>query len=260
MADWAALERELDMWAQSGQTATFWWRDDDAGADAAKLKELLHLRQALGVPLAVAVVPDWLTPDVASLIAGSGSGGIQVLQHGVAHADHSGGRGRRMELCAGALPSGLRQALIRSRNVLRTSFPSSLIEVMVPPWNRIDEAVLSILAGSGFLGLSTLGPRRGAREHGLVVNNVHIDIIDWKDGRRFAGDEACLKVSVRHLENRRRGVVDPLEATGLMTHHLVHDAACHAFVDRFVRAVARHPAGRWLSAGTVFGAARGTDP
>ena len=258
MADWTALERELDAWAQEGQTATFWWRDDDAGADAAKLKELLHLRQGLGVPLAMAVVPDWLTPDVASLIAGVGD--IHVLQHGVAHADHSGGRGRRMELCAGALPSGLRQALIRSRNVLRTSFPSSLIEVMVPPWNRIDEAVLSILAGSGFLGLSTLGPRRGAREHGLVVNNVHIDIIDWKAGRRFAGDEACLEASARHLESRRRGAADPAETTGLMTHHLVHDAACHAFIDRFVQTVARHPAGLWLSAGTVFGAAGRADP
>ncbi len=258
MADWTALTQELDAWAQSGQTATFWWRDDDAGADAVKLRELLHLRQGLGVPLALAVVPDWLTADVVSLIAGAGD--IRVLQHGVAHADHSGGRGRRMELCAGALPSGLRQALIRSHNVLRTSFPSSLIEVMVPPWNRIDEAVLSILAGSGFLGLSTLGPRRGAREHGLVVNNVHIDIIDWKAARRFAGDEACLEASLRHLENRRRGVVDFAEATGLMTHHLVHDAACHAFIDRFVRTVGRHPAGRWLSADTVFGTARGADP
>lgn len=258
MADWTALGQELDAWAQSGRTATFWWRDDDAGADAAKLKELLHLRQGLGVPLALAVVPDWLTPDVACLIAGSG--GIHVLQHGIAHADHSGGRGRRMELCAGALPSGLGQALIRSHDVLRASFPSSLIEVLVPPWNRIDEAVLPILAGSGFLGLSTLGPRRGARKHGLVVNNVHIDIIDWKTGRRFAGDEACLEASVRHLESRRRGVADSAEATGLMTHHLVHDAACHAFIDRFVHTVARHPAGRWLSAGTVFGASRKAGP
>ena len=258
MADWRALTQELDAWAQSGKTATFWWRDDDAGADAAKLEELLRLRQGLGVPLAMAVVPDWLVPDVTALIAGAGD--IHVLQHGVAHADHSGGRGRRMELCGGALPSGLRQALIRSRNVLSTSFPSSLIEVMVPPWNRIDEAVLSILAGSGFLGLSTLGPRCAERRHGLVVNNVHIDIIDWKAGRRFAGVEACLEASLRHLGNRRRSVVDPSEATGLMTHHLVHDAACHAFIARFVHTVARHPAGRWLSAATVFGAARHADP
>ena len=258
MADWRALTRELDTWAHSGQTATFWWRDDDAGADADKLEELLHLRQGLGVPLAMAVVPDWLTPDVTTLIAGAGD--VHVLQHGIAHDDHSAGRGPRMELCAGALPSGLRPALIRSCDVLRASFPSSLIEVMVPPWNRIDEAVLYILAGSGFLGLSTLGPRSGARRHGLLVNNVHIDIIDWKAGRRFAGVEPCLEASLRHLENRRRGVVDPSEATGLMTHHLVHDAACHAFIARFVHTVARHPASRWLSAGMVFGAAGRADP
>ncbi len=256
MADWTALVRELGLWAQSGRTATFWWRDDDAGNDVAKLKELLHLQQSLGVPLAIAVVPGWLSDEVAALIAGTGD--IHVLQHGVAHADHSAGRGRRMELCDRALSSGLRQALIRSRNVLRASFPSTLREVMVPPWNRIDEAVVSILARSGFVGLSTLGPRRGARRHGLVVNNVHVDIIDWKAGRRFAGDKACLEASLRHLEDRRLGVVDSAEATGLMTHHLVHDAACRTFIDRFVHTVARHPAGRWLSAGTVF-AAGGAD-
>ncbi len=257
MADWRALTRELDTWARSGQAATFWWRDDDAGADAARLEGLLRLRQGLGVPLALAVVPDWLMPDVTALIAGADD--IHVLQHGVAHADHSAGRGRRMELGAGALASGLEQALIRSCGVLRTTFPSSVIEVMVPPWNRIDEVVLSVLAGSGFLGLSTLGPRCAARRHGLVVNNVHIDIIDWKAGRNFAGVECCLEASLRHLENRRHGVVDPSEVTGLMTHHLVHDAACHAFIARFVHTVARHPAGRWLSAATVFGATRRAD-
>ena len=255
MSDWAALVRELDLWAQSGKTATFWWRDDDAGADVAKLTELLHLQQSLGVPLAIAVVPDWLSDEVAALIAATD--GIHVLQHGVAHSDYSGGERRKVELCDEALPSGLRQALIRSHDVLRASFPSTLREVMVPPWNRIDEAVVSILARSGFLGLSTLGPRCSARCHGLVVNNVHVDIIDWKKAKRFAGDEACLEASRRHLEARRLGVVDGAEVTGLMTHHLVHDADCNAFIQRLIHTVARHPAGCWLSAGTVFADTRG---
>ena len=52
---WEALTRELDLWEEDGRTATFWWRDDDAADHTDALNELLLLRTALGVPLALAV-------------------------------------------------------------------------------------------------------------------------------------------------------------------------------------------------------------
>jgi hypothetical protein len=37
---WATLQRELDRWAESGKTATFWWRDDDAVEETPQLQTL----------------------------------------------------------------------------------------------------------------------------------------------------------------------------------------------------------------------------
>ena len=38
----------------------FWWRDDDAGGDDARLLPLLRLAARRGAPVALAVVPGWL--------------------------------------------------------------------------------------------------------------------------------------------------------------------------------------------------------
>ncbi len=250
MADWTDLTAELDAWRDSGRRATFWWRDDDAGGDVVRLQRLLDMRRGLGVPLALAVVPGWLTRPVEAAIREAA--GVRVLQHGVNHDDRTGGSRRRTELAAGALASGLRQALIRSRAELDVFPRPLLIDVMVPPWNRIDDDVLAILSGCGFLGLSAFGPRRSARTAGLEVNNVHIDIVDWRRGRRFAGEADCLAAAIRHLRRRRLGTADPAEVTGLMTHHLVHDLSCERFIERFAGVVRDHPAARWLSAAAVF--------
>ena len=52
-----ALARELDLWADQGLQARFWWRDDDAEDASPALARLLLLRRKLGLPLAVAVIP-----------------------------------------------------------------------------------------------------------------------------------------------------------------------------------------------------------
>lgn len=251
MVEWMHLIEELDQWSAQGKAATFWWRDDDAGADEESLRSLLLQRGRLDVPLALAVVPEWLDPAVAQMIREADD--VVALQHGVSHADRTSGSRRRMELASEALASGLRQALIRSRKALLLSMRPTMIDVMVPPWNRIDDDVLSILPGCGFSGLSVCGPRHRQYQGGLLVNNVHIDIIDWKAGRRFAGEETCLRAAIGHLAKRRLDTVDPAEATGLMTHHLVHDGPCRAFIERFVGTTRDHPAAHWLSAEDVFG-------
>ena len=46
--------------------------------------------------------------------------------------------------------------------LLETLFGARLEKVLVPPWNRIDEALLPRLPAVGFSGLSTYGPRPGS--------------------------------------------------------------------------------------------------
>ena len=107
---------------------------------------------------------------------------------------------------------------------------------------------------SGFTGISTFKPRR-SREPvtGLWQVNCHVDPIDWHHGRRFRGSERVLRDLVEHLAARRRGEVDATEATGILSHHRVHDAACRGFLESLMDRTLAHPAAEWVAPARLFG-------
>src|SRR5690606_39595463 len=53
--EWTALEAELDLWAEAGRVASFWWRDDDATDVTPPLERLLRLKDSTRTPLTLAV-------------------------------------------------------------------------------------------------------------------------------------------------------------------------------------------------------------
>ena len=250
MTDWNDLGIELDRWAAARRNATFWWRDDDAGPDDGKLDGFLAQRRDLDVPLALAVVPAWLeTATTEAILADDGA---SVLQHGVSHTNRAGPDQRKTELCDSALEGGLADAIATAGRTLQAAFGTRFHTVMVPPWNRIDPQVAASLSGLGLSGLSTLAPREISRQLGLSIANLHLDIINWRADRQFGGDAWCLDQAIYHLVQRRTGISDPTEPTGLMTHHRVHDVDSCRFIDKFVSFVHEHPAAHWLDASEVF--------
>jgi peptidoglycan/xylan/chitin deacetylase (PgdA/CDA1 family) len=251
VADWAGLIGELDCWRDAGRTATFWWRDDDAGADDDRLAGFLEQRRRLDVPLALAVVPAWLAPPTTRRILADA--GVSVLQHGWGHRNNASDGTKKTELVDNLI--SLSDDLMQGRKILEAAFQGRFRKVMVPPWNRIGAAARSRLATLGYVGLSCHGPRPAADQDGLHIVNVHIDIMDWKN-RAFAGDGAALAQAIDHLSARRAGRADAGEPTGLMTHHRDHDDAATAFLDRFVTAVRDHGGARWLDSANIFGADR----
>src|SRR6185369_17023989 len=68
---------------------------------------------------------------------------------------------------------------------------------------------------------------------GLLQVNVHVDIIDWRGGRQFAGDAAVIGALVAAMRQRRgdRSSTGP-EPIGLLTHHLVMDESAWVFMHR----------------------------
>jgi hypothetical protein len=107
----------------------------------------------------------------------------------------------------------------------------------------------------GFRGISCYGPRAKASGT-LKTVNTHVDIIDWHGSRGFIGTEPALGLLVGHLQARRQGRVDRSEPTGLITHHLVHDAASWDFLARLTERLHGHPAARWIGAPEAFAPAR----
>jgi hypothetical protein len=253
-AEWHDLDEELDRWAHMNRAPTLWWRDDDAVTATPALDRLLAL--ADGTPLALAAIPATASPALAAVVAGPAAGGtVSVLQHGWAHANHAPAGSRKIELGThrptGAVLAELAAGSARLWDLCGTAFRA----VLTPPWNRIADAVAARLGDVGFRGLSTLGPRRAAEPApGVVQVNVHADLIDWRQGRRFVGTGPALGRLVAHLAARRTGAADPAEPTGILTHHLVQDEATDHFIARLLAATRAHAAAaRWITVDEAFG-------
>jgi len=253
-AYWAALSTELDLWAAAGRTATFWWRDDDAGEMTDPLQRLLLLRDTVDVDLALATVPTRLDDPFRARMAEISN--AAVLQHGYSHHNFATPDARKIEL-DGSRPAEyvIADLAVGMQALARVD---GFIPVLVPPWNRIAPHLLPLLPELGYRGLSSLGPRKRANPlAGLRQNNVHIDPIDWRGrhgpAQRFIGVDRAITAAIEHLTARRVGAADGEEVTGLMTHHLVQDDDTWQFTEQFIARTKVHPAAKWLAANDVFG-------
>jgi hypothetical protein len=247
----APLDEELARWADAGRVATLWWRDDDAVAATPALARLEALARAHDVPVALAVVPAALEASLGPVVARLPQ--CTIVQHGYAHANYAPSGAKSCELGAGRAVAVVARELDAGRERLAAAFGARFLPVLVPPWNLIDEALVSVLPSLGYVGLSTFAPRRARRAApGLVRCNAHADPIAWREGRRFAGTERALDALVRHLAQRREGAVDADEPTGLLTHHLVFDADAWRFADALLERTRGHPAARWLAVAQAF--------
>lgn len=250
MTGWEALEEELGHWARGNRQAAFWWRDDDAVVPGPGLVRLLDLAAAQESPLALAVIPAGTGVALSRELAERGQD-CAVLQHGLAHENLAPAGAKKCELVD--LP-GQAEALATARLRLAELFGGRFLPVLVPPWNRIHERLVPRLGACGFSGLSTFMPRaQPEAAPGLRRVNCHVDLMRWRPERRFAGEAETLEQICRQLSGRRSAVLDPAEPCGILTHHLVHDSACWAFLARLLETLKRHAGACMLSVPAVFG-------
>jgi hypothetical protein len=242
VSGWLALEAALDAAARRGETIRFWWRDDDAGRASSALIRLLELAERQSAPLAVAVVPAWLEPNVQGRIAASAE--ATVLQHGYAHVNHAPKGVKTIEL-GGREAEAVLAELREGRAILQDAFGAAFLPALAPPWNRIDPELLPHLAGAGYIGLSVYGERPHVEAApGVALVNAHLDPIDWRGTRGFLGEGAMLE--------RLIGLLDLDEPIGVLSHHLDMDDGCWSFLERLLAMLTRHPAARLCPAPYLF--------
>jgi peptidoglycan/xylan/chitin deacetylase (PgdA/CDA1 family) len=224
------LLRALDAAAEAGRPVRFWLRDDDAEVPSQPLGMLLDLCRGR-VPLTLSVIPAGTGAALGEALAVEA--GVSVAVHGWAHTNHAYphekarelGRHRPPEVVAGEVERGLAR--------LTGLFPARIVPVLVPPWNRIAPDVVAALRG--FRALSMF---RSERPAALPMVNAQVDIIDWR-GHRGGQDAGVLERRILARAYRRRPV-------GVLTHHLVHDAAAWRFLERLFDVTCGHPGAVWV--------------
>lgn len=228
----------LDRFQQGGRTARFWLRDDDAVAPTAALDRYLALTSRAGVPVTLAVIPQDTGAALDVRLAGEAD--VTVALHGWSHVNHAGpgekkqelGRHRPVDLVISELKAGF--------ETLSDLHEDRFIPMLVPPWNRISPDILPHLQPLGLTCLSVFGPEKPGP---LPQINTHVDVMDWH-GTRGGRDAAVLlsEVALR-LETMAEG-----QSVGILTHHLVHDAAVGVFLEQLVALTSGHAGCAWVSA------------
>jgi len=252
-AMWQALDAELDNWREAGETATLWWRDDDAIAASDQLDRLLTIAREAEVPLCLAVIPANVEPSLVAAVETSGAD-LSVAVHGWTHVNHAAEEEKKSEFPQDRKPETMSIEAVQGLALMGQAFGARAVPVFVPPWNRISPALIDALPTAGYRGLSTYAAKHEADPaSGLRQVNTHADIVNWRQGRTFAGSDAVLGLIVAHLAARRSGEVEAGAPTGLLTHHLIHQNDAFGFVAHLLRATAGHAAARWIGAAEAFG-------
>ena len=229
---WEDLAREVEAWRAAGREATLWWRDDDAVRPSPALDRLLALHPEC--PLGLAVVPATADPALAAVVPDR----VDVLTHGFAHANQAKPGEKKSEYPPGRTA---RKELRTGRRRLEAIFGERALALFVPPWNRMAADAADALPAAGYRMVSGF---RGQPASPLPRLDTHVDLTDWRSGRRFVGTGAALGALVEALAARRS--TGDLRPTGVLSHHLVHDAGSWRFLEDLLAWGARAPGVRWV--------------
>ncbi len=279
--DWSAVEREFDAWEAEGLTLPVWWRDDDAIEPTEPLDLLLDRAGAANAPLAIASIPTGATEALAERLKREPK--VSVLVHGWTHVSHAPADEKKAEFGAHRPVEAMKDEAGKALETIERVFGGQAVRCFTPPWNRISAELIEALPGLGYESLSTFGARAQAlAAPGLTQLNTHVDPIDFKgtaslkppallarriaenlrkrrmaaSGRGVAGRLVAassggtgLKRTAKRMLDAVKGadLADNAEPFGLLTHHLVHDAAIWRFVDEWLALMKRRSAViRWV--------------
>ncbi|MEQ1951957.1 polysaccharide deacetylase family protein [Mesorhizobium sp. CN2-181] len=242
-ATWKPLAEALGRWRDVGRKPSFWLRDDDAIEPTPALDRLVEIARRFEVPLGLAVIPKHARPELARHLEKRQH--VTALVHGWSHDNFAPADAKKQELGlqrpADTVLGELAQALRRIEELFR----AQSAPLLVPPWNRIDAALIPRLPGVGYRGLSVFGRPKPAP---IRIINSTVDIIDWHGTRGCRGHAELVGEIVAQLNAALQDPSHP--PIGLLTHHLVHDEAAWDFLQRLFEQTAHD--GRWHPVGELL--------
>lgn len=222
----------------SGCPVQLWLRDDDAVEPTKPLDRLLEMADRHAVPITLAVIPAQASDALAARLASADCADkVTVAVHGWSHQSYAPVGEKKQELGLHRPLGDILAELARGSNDLARRHGSQFVPLLVPPWNRIDPAVIQRLPSIGFRGLSTFGNQTSSV---IDVMNTHVDVIDWK-GSRGGRATADLVAELAALISKGSAPI------GILSHHLIHDQQAWKFLKQLLELTSAHSGARWLS-------------
>ena len=207
------LRKTLD---EARGSIPFFFRDDDAGWEDARLFELLDVFTDCDVPIDLAVIPKSISRQTAACLRKrleERPESISAHQHGYAHVNHEQ-TGRKCEF-GDSRSSELQRADIAAGKALLTDLLGSVTEsIFTPPWNRCTASTAACLQQEGFRLLSRdiTATRFNAPE--LMELPVSIDWFGHRKHVRLTPNEIGESLSKTASSNA---------TVGVMLHHALVD-------------------------------------
>ena len=249
MADmdiWQPAAAALEECSRLGVSPRFWLRDDDASYPAAALDRLIKLAAAFEIPIALAIIPATTGEELAACLAPHTL--TVPIVHGWAHKNHAGKDEKKQEFGLHRPLVELQDELNRALDKMATLYPDRLVPIFVPPWNRIASELVGFLDEAGYSALSRFGRAPGIPvADGIAEINTHIDIMDWRGGKRCKDHGVLARLLAEALTQSLAAGGYPI---GILTHHLVHDEAAWDFLEKLFSFTRGQ---RWLSAQELVG-------
>lgn len=233
------LIEALDRLAADGEHVDMWLRDDDCIEPSEALDVFLGTAERHQIPSTLAVIPAHTGEALAKRLEHEPA--VLVTVHGWSHENHAPQGVKKRELGLDRPIHIVEKELQQGLEMLGAQHGRRFFPMLVPPWNRIDPAVVALLPALGYCALSTFGREKSAA---VPMLNTHVDVIDWH-GTRGGREPAVLFAETA-------AICGPGATIGVLTHHLVHDDAVGDFLKHLFNLTASHPGCRWRSAADIL--------
>lgn len=238
----AALDLRLDERLRSGcnkadprQPIAVFFRADDIAAPGININRMLVLFARYGVPLSLAVVPAWLTPDRWKYLKGYEKDNPSRwcwYQHGWRHVNHEV-EGKKQEFGDARSPAAVRQDLWRGKRRLEQLMAEAFYPVFTPPWNRCSANTLQTLKELGYVAVSRSRGSQPPFLRGLPDFYINVDLHTRRERDPAAGWHNLL----REFE-----LAVASGFCGIMLHHQLMNAAAFDFLEHLLKALTKNPA------------------
>ncbi len=138
---------------------SIFFRADGVGAAGQAFEAVCRLFRHHGVPLALAVVPAWLSPARQKRLFSTAPLDEELWgwhQHGWRHVNWQDS-GRTSEFGANRPPERQHADILQGRQKMEAHFGQHFVPIFTPPWNRFSPATVKALQALEFKGISTAG-------------------------------------------------------------------------------------------------------